>query len=162
MLPSGGAAFPHTAPSKPNRKAYRTRKGNEAFGIMSTCVRGDETCQWPLFGERLVDTVYIGQTFTNYVNFILFAYIVLVFYVSSSYFPIPFYLYEMRYGKERKENGKFCSKILKIHFNDSRYKTNLGSYQTTVFGREDVAYKSESGQLKIMKICPTNISNHFD
>ena len=81
---------------------------------MSTCVRGDETCQWPLFGERLVDTVYIGQTFTNYVNFILFAYIVLVFYVSSSYFSIPFYLYEMRYGKERKENQKALLEKRKI------------------------------------------------
>ena len=57
---------------------------------------------------------------------------------------------------------KFCIKIPKIHFNDSRYKTILESYQTTVFGREDVAYKSGSGQLKIMKICPTKISNSFD
>ena len=42
---------------------------------------------------------------------------------------------------------KFCIKILKIHFNDSRYKTNLGYYKTTVFRREDIAYKSGSGQL---------------
>ena len=56
---------------------------------------------------------------------------------------------------------KFCIKILEIHFNDSRYKTNLGSYQTTVFGREDVAYKSGSGQPKIMKIYSTNISINF-
>ena len=81
---------------------------------MSTCLRGEESCQWPLFAERLVDTVYIGQTFTNYVNFILFAYIVLVFYVSSSYFSIPFYLYEMRYGKERKENQKALLEKRKI------------------------------------------------
>ena len=58
--------------------------------------------------------------------------------------------------------SQFYAKILKIHFNDSRYKTNLGYYQTTVFRREDVVYKSGSGQLKIMKICQTNISNNFD
>ena len=56
----------------------------------------------------------------------------------------------------------FCVKILKICFNDSLYKTILGSYQTAVFGREDVAYKSGNGQLKIMKTCSTNISNNFD
>ena len=74
--------------------------------------------------------------------------------------------------KGRKKRGKrqksermeiqFCIKILKIHFNDSCYKTNLGSYQTTVFGREDAPYKSGSSQLKIMKICPTNASNNFN
>ena len=57
---------------------------------------------------------------------------------------------------------QFFVKIPIIHFHDSRYKTILGSYQTTVFGREDVAYKSGSGQLKIMKICPANISTNFD
>ena len=57
---------------------------------------------------------------------------------------------------------QFYVKILKIHFNDNHYTTILGSYQTTIFGREDVAYKCGSGHLKIMKICPTDISNNFD
>jgi uncharacterized membrane protein YjfL (UPF0719 family) len=70
---------------------------------MSTCVRGEETCQWPLFSERLADTTYIGQTFSQYVNVILLLYIVLVIYVASSYYSIPYYLYERRYGNKRRK-----------------------------------------------------------
>ena len=57
---------------------------------------------------------------------------------------------------------QFYVKILKIHFNDSRSKANLGYYQSTVFRREDIVYKSGSGQFKIMKIGSTNICNNFD
>ena len=69
---------------------------------MSTCARGDETCQWPLFAARLADTEYIGQTFSQYVIFILLIYIVLVIYVASHYYSIPYYLYEKRNGTKRK------------------------------------------------------------
>ena len=69
---------------------------------MSTCTRGDETCQWPLFAARLADTEYIGQTFSQYVIFILLIYIVLVIYVASHYYSIPYYLYEKRNGTKRK------------------------------------------------------------
>ena len=44
--------------------------------------------------------------------------------------------------KKLKNGNSIYVKIPKIHFNDSRYKTILGPYQTTLFGREDVAYKS--------------------
>ncbi len=64
---------------------------------------GDEECQFYLFMERLVDTEYIVEIYTQYINIFLLFYVVLVIYATSHYYSIPYHLYDWKTAGMRKK-----------------------------------------------------------
>lgn len=118
---------------------------------MSTCERYDDACQWPAFGERLSDTVFITYPFINWANIVLTAFIVFVVYGSGVYFSIPFRYYnKATKGIRKKEKAaENARKQNRIAVRKQRRMNRLKGVMKKIVSINKVVSKQKAGLLDV-------------